>query len=99
MLDFELTAINSFGSRFDTTINCCYFHMTQAQWRNLQRLGLSTLYNTDIEFNYNVKLLRALAFVPVDDVHHVYERVIETKYFVENEEILEPYLSYLEKRG
>ena len=79
MTDFELAAINAFNSTWpDATMSGCMFHLGQCVWRKLQDLGMAARYNTDPEFALKVKVILALAFVPVPDVVDHFETLIAT---------------------
>ncbi|KAF0772721.1 Uncharacterized protein FWK35_00014902 [Aphis craccivora] len=52
-------------------------------------------YKTDSEFSLQVRYLSALAFVPENDVIDVFE-TYESTYYTDNEEVLEPLISYFE---
>lgn len=98
MLDFELSAINAFARAFPgTEIKGCRFHLNQCWWRGIQRFGLTTNYNTDATFNYNIQLLKALMFVPPRDVLYAYDKLLKTKFFVDNDDLLNDFLDYVER--
>ena len=68
MLDFETAMISSITVIFSSAvIEGCYFHFTQAIWRNVLRIGLSSFYE-----NSNVLLvikgLMALPLIPLDKI-------------------------------
>ncbi|KAG7157461.1 putative Inosine-5'-monophosphate dehydrogenase 1b-like 14 [Homarus americanus] len=68
--DFEQTTIKAVSSVFGehTTVQGCFYHLTQSTWRKIQDLGLVPLYKS----NENVKkfcgMLDGLALLPLDDV-------------------------------
>ncbi|CAF0921692.1 unnamed protein product [Brachionus calyciflorus] len=66
--DFELDAINAAISVFGNELNVygCYFHYSQSLIRRFQKNCFQELFNK--EFKYCLKLLQALAFVPVYDI-------------------------------
>ena len=71
LLDFEEAMILALQSQFPTSIvKGCFFHFTQAVWRNCQAIGLTTPYNTDHCVKRFVKGLMALPFVPMDQIQH-----------------------------
>ncbi|CAF4262164.1 unnamed protein product, partial [Rotaria sordida] len=53
----------------------CFFHFSQAIWRQVQRKGLVTKYKEDEYFRLNVRKLIALAFVPVDEITTGFELI------------------------
>ena len=64
MMDFERVVINSFRAAFpDADIKCCWYHFVQALWRKCQKLGLSTVYETDSSVNNWFKQFMALPFI------------------------------------
>jgi hypothetical protein len=74
--DFERAAMDSAFVTYDlTSVEGCFFHFAQANWRKVQGLKLQTLYATDHEFSMNIRMLTALAFVPVDDVQAAFEEI------------------------
>lgn len=73
ILDFELAAYNAFktiasGSR----IYFCLFHFGQCIWRKVQKMGLSKMFISDMEFRLHIKSYLSLAFVPNEHVHDEY---------------------------
>ncbi|KAG7155548.1 hypothetical protein Hamer_G023228 [Homarus americanus] len=68
--DFEQATIKAVSSVFGkhTTVQGCFYHLTQSTWRKIQDLGLVPLYKS----NENVKkfcgMLDGLALLPLDDV-------------------------------
>lgn len=98
MVDFEPGPIKSFSKVFSKAkMKGCSFHFNQCFWRHIQLAGLSRKYNTDVKFNTNVKLLKALAFVPVDDVRYAYEKILATKYYEAHSQQFDCMLTYMEK--
>ena len=69
MADFEIGAINAFDSIYPNVPKFgCHFHLAQSIFRNVQQLGLGNLYQNDLAFRTNIKMISALAFVPVANV-------------------------------
>ena len=68
--DFERAAINSVKTTFgdDVQVQGCFYHLTQATWRKIQSLGLTTLYRAEEKIRHFVGMLDGLAFLPVSDV-------------------------------
>ena len=46
----------------------CFFHLSQNIYRKLQENHLSDLYSIDNIFRENIRMIYALAFVPLQDV-------------------------------
>lgn len=84
MLDFEMAVMNSIRHFLPLCqIHGCFFHFTQNIWRHIQTVGLQTAYTNDGNFALKIRLLIALAFVPVDNVIDAYAQLIETEFFSE----------------
>ncbi|KAE9532335.1 hypothetical protein AGLY_009958 [Aphis glycines] len=62
----------------------------------LQSCGLKNRYSTDVIFVHEIKKLSVLAFVPVDNVISAFEELINSDYYVENEEDLQIVVDYFE---
>ena len=63
--DFEQAAFGSVKQLFPhASVECCFFHFAQANWRKVVELGLRDAYMTDFDFSLQVRQLTALAFVP-----------------------------------
>lgn len=63
--DFELAAINAIKIVLpNTQVGGCLFHMNQSTWRQVQRLGLQSLYETNNEVRDSIHYLLALPFIP-----------------------------------
>ena len=74
IIDFEAAVRKAITEmQPDTEIQFCFFHLGQAVWRNVQKLGFTRKYMDDDEFLLNVKKRICLAFVPVDDVIFAFE--------------------------
>ena len=69
MVDFEKGVWKAFKEQFPSIpIVGCNFHHLQAMRRNLQSIGLVSLYGQDLNFQYAVKLIYALSYVPAGEV-------------------------------
>ena len=67
-VDFEQASINAASAAFPRmTFAGCYFHLGQSVYRNLQQHGLQAKYASDPEFKLRVKMLSAIAFLPIED--------------------------------
>ena len=54
--DFEAAVRNAIKKmQSDTEVQFCFFHLGQAVWRNVQKLGFTRKYTDDDEFRLNVK--------------------------------------------
>lgn len=84
-LDFEKAAMNAFKEEFpNAEIHGCHFHFGQSVWRHVQKYGLQTVYANDDDFAQNIKMLTALAFVPIDRVVDAFDQLMETDFYSEN---------------
>lgn len=69
IMDFEKAAALSIRQNFETvTLKGCFFHLRQILYRKIQKEGLSTKYNSDKQFNKEVKCLIALCYVHPNNV-------------------------------
>jgi len=67
--DFEAAAIAAFRTVFPSAVLCTWpFHFSQSILRHVQSEGLTRKYMEDKTVYVGVKMLIALAFVPVEDV-------------------------------
>jgi len=97
MIDFEQPFILAFKDVFpNSEIKGCFFHFQQCIWRKIQENGLQNMYAEDAEFSLQIRHLCALAFVPMDKSVQYFNDLIESNYYVENENILSPMINYFE---
>lgn len=97
LIDFEKAAISAFRKEFShALVKGCFFHFTQSIYRKVQEVGLQSKYADDPEFAVRVRMLNALAFVPVNDVITKFEELQETEYYKDHEEELSPLINYFE---
>ena len=72
IMDFEQASFNMHSNVFpSSTIHGCLFHFSQIIWRYIQRNRLTINYKKEINFKFHVKMILALAFVPVFEVEHL----------------------------
>lgn len=77
ILDFEAASFNSFKTIFPRTkIYTCLFHFSQIIWRKIQSLGYTSIYNSNSCFNFQVRLIMALAFVPSNDIQAMGDKLL-----------------------
>lgn len=75
--DFERAFHNAVSVVFPLCqIKGCYFHYTQAIWRNTQRHGLATLYRDDPEVNRLVRRAAILPLTPMAEMENVWMEAI-----------------------
>ena len=78
MTDFEVSLISVVKEVFpDAKHYGCFFHFKQCLYRKISNLGLKKKYDSDPEFQRKVKLLEALAFVPVNFVERSFNIILE----------------------
>lgn len=78
LIDMERAAAQAFVHVFpEVTIRFCNFHFNQAVYRKLASHNLKTRYDTDMDFANKIKHFSALAFVPVEDVENLYDRIVD----------------------
>ena len=79
-MDFERAAIKSFQKYFpNATIKGCLFHFGQALHKKLKKLQLSELYQNNQEFKGWIRLIFALALIPLASVMKGWQKVLERK--------------------
>lgn len=84
-VDFEKAAINSINKAFPMAeVHCCRFHFGQNIYRHVQQVGLQSVYRSDDDFAFEIKLLTALSFVPPENVIDAYNELMKTPFYSEN---------------
>ena len=70
LCDFELAVIRALRATLPpvAAIRGCFYHLTQATWRQIQELGLSVRYQHDDDLKLFCGKLDGLAFLPIADV-------------------------------
>jgi hypothetical protein len=98
LTDFELAARHAFAAIFpNDRVRGCYFHFCQCLWRKVQQIpDLVQRYLADDEFALQLREVASLAFVPTPHVVQKFEQLLADQFFVDNEVVLEPFLSYFE---
>ena len=80
--DFEPAMIKATKHVFPNTIQKgCFFHFSQCIVRKIQACGLKQQYETDAEFALKLRMLCALAFVPVEGVVDAFEALCDNEVF------------------
>ncbi len=79
----------------------CYFHFTQAIYRNIQELGLSSAHYNDEDIRMTCRKLMALALLPPAFVLKYFEDLYETILFASSTGLdsLKPLFDYFENYG
>jgi MULE transposase domain/FLYWCH zinc finger domain len=94
-IDFEQAAYNAIRAVFpETVVRGCYFHFGQSIWRNVQKLGLLSLYHENIQFKKFVQCTSTLPLLPLERVDWSWQ-YIKSLYPSENTAVLE-LISYVE---
>ncbi len=58
-----------------------FFHFCQNVWRHVEDVGLQSQYADDELFSINIRMLMALALVPVNDVVKSFETLVESSFW------------------
>ena len=81
-IDFERAMMNACSKEFlNTELNGCFFHFSQCIFRAIQANGLKQRYETDASFALRMKMLPALAFVPVPTVTEAFDLLCDNDIF------------------
>ena len=74
MVDFEKAAMNAALREFQgVQVKGCFFHLSQNVYRHVQDSGQQRRYLDDLDFSLGVRMISALAFVPVDKIVESFE--------------------------
>ncbi|CAM4843789.1 unnamed protein product [Rotaria magnacalcarata] len=77
MIDFEPALIGVLKAEFSTAKHSsCYFHFTQAVYRNIQQLKLSSSYNNDDAVKHLCRQLMALPLLPEPVIEYTYDELV-----------------------
>ncbi|XP_068204653.1 uncharacterized protein [Palaemon carinicauda] len=101
--DFEIAAFLAIKENFpQVELKGCFFHFSQNMQKHIAALGLSSRYNNDSQFSLQVKMILALAFVPVNHIDS-YIDVLADELSPEHVPILnwleDNYIGRLNRRG
>ena len=78
MIDYEVASRNAVLRVFpDVDVKGCFFHLAQCYYRKVQANGPQQKYIDDEQFNLDIKMLPALAFVPEDAVEDAFESLAD----------------------
>ena len=92
--DFELATITAVKEEFSRASHYgCLFHLGQCLYRKICDCGLKVRYDTDSDFALRIRMLLALAFVPVDKVTESFEALLDSDIYPS---IVNPILDYFE---
>lgn len=74
LMDFEKAAQNAFEATHpNSDVIGCFFHLCKNIWRRVQRAGLQQRYQDDQQFSVFVRMIMALAFVPIVDLETAFD--------------------------
>ena len=87
--DFERATINAVQVVFpNVSQSACFYHFSQCIYRQVQQHGLQTDY-TEEDFSLFVRMLTAIAFVPVSDAVDAFDALIDAGYPARAEPIID----------
>jgi hypothetical protein len=74
--DFELGLQSAIRNTWpNVQLQGCFFHLCQGIWRKTQEVGLAGEYATNENLRNQIKVLSALAFLPVGEVAHTFDDI------------------------
>ena len=81
--DFESALLQAIDAELPgcKRIQGCFFHLRQAKKRSVGQRNMLKKLKEDRQFRHSFNLLSALAFVPIEDVKHLFEMVIQEDSF------------------
>ncbi|XP_055912327.1 uncharacterized protein LOC129946231 [Eupeodes corollae] len=83
--DFEMAIIRSAQTFFpNTQTNGCLFHFGQIIWRKVQNLSFQVKYGQNENFAMEIRMIKALAFVPPGEVLEYFEAAYGALEFAES---------------
>ena len=93
MIDFEQACITAIPRVFQhATVYGCHFHLCKSIYRHIQSEGLQEHYIDSEEFRTNMRMISALAFVPLADIVTSFEALAQHC----TEDVEQPLLDYFE---
>jgi len=103
MVDFEKGAINALQLHFpDTEIKSCFFHFSQCIYRKIQSCGFQKRYQEDGEFSTAMRMLLAIAFVPMSDVRLAFDElcgILPPETYVVQDYFEDTFIGRITRRG
>ncbi|XP_069618197.1 uncharacterized protein [Ranitomeya imitator] len=79
LVDFEKACMTAVRIAFPhADVKGCYFLLCQGLIRKIKNVGLKTEYESNISIKMTLKSLAALAFVPIEDVRCVFDKLAAT---------------------
>ena len=78
-IDSEKASRNGLQEIFpDATIQGCFYHLSEAIYRKIQSIALQQEYQTNVDLSLKIRMLAALAFVPVEDIVASFEHLADS---------------------
>ena len=78
MTDFEIASINAATANFPAIeIKGCLYHPFPNFWKRIQETGLQKRYTNEEDFANALRMILALAFVPLDNVIAYFEELAD----------------------
>jgi hypothetical protein len=74
--DYETAAINAFTIVFECVPKGCHFHFTQANWKNIQKLGLTDEYKSNPQVRELLDDCKTMPFVPIGLINTVWTLIL-----------------------
>ena len=97
--DCQLSAINAFRRVFRCVVRLCLFHINQALWRMVSKVGLACHYNdpTKPRLHAYIRLLMSLPFLPEEKIVPCFEYVFEQRALQDSIGVEPEFVSSFEK--
>ncbi|CAF4646427.1 unnamed protein product [Rotaria socialis] len=93
--DFESGLISAIANEFSAAVhNGCFFHYTQAIFRRIRALGLTTLYFQNSEIRSCCRKLMALALLPIDKIESSFHSLRVKSSTMVNQELHQLFLYF-----
>ena len=94
-VDFERAVINACSTGYPLSeLSGCFFHLSQNVYKRVQETHLTDLYQNNVVFRTNIRMICALAFVPLQDVVHSFEMLCRHRGANGHEQVI---LDYFER--
>ena len=78
MIDYEAASRHALTTVFpDAAIKGCFYHLSQDVYRNVQHHGLKEAYIDDPDLSLKIRMLPAIAFVPVEDTARAFDGLVD----------------------
>lgn len=80
---------------FQKQISKGTFFIFHGIWRYIQDVSLETGYKNDVIFALQVRKISSLAYQPENEVIYAYEKLLDTVYSTQHDELLSPYMGII----